>query len=251
MLIVRARIRHAIRKMVQWAIVQVALAWLGLVHRTTRFIIEPADYADTIGHDGPPIIAMWHGQHFMLHYARPRHMAIAALISRSADGDLNAAVLERLGVIPIRGAGGSGLKIRKRGGIPALREMLRCLSAGTAVALTADVPKIAREAGAGIAVLARLSGRPVYPVAVVCQYRLDLASWDRASIGVPFGRGAIVTGTPVTVPADADESMIETARRAIEAGLDDVHKRAYALVGSADPGGTIRMQRHTKRNHAG
>ena len=67
--------------------------------------------------------------------------------------------------------------------------------------MTADVPKIARVCGEGIVTLARLSGRPIVPVAVVTSRRIDFESWDRASLGLPFGRGAMVLGEPIRVAA--------------------------------------------------
>ncbi|HVL72764.1 MAG TPA: DUF374 domain-containing protein, partial [Beijerinckiaceae bacterium] len=128
---------------------------------------------------------------------------------------------------------------REKGGASALRAMLRALAGGEMVVLTADVPKIARVCGPGIVALARLSGRPIVPVAVVTSRRLVFKSWDRASIGLPFGRGAIVLGAPIFVPRDADEAALEQARRAVEEGLDRVHGRAYALVGAQDPGAKL------------
>ena len=106
--------------------------------------------------------------------------------------------------------------------------------------LTADVPKRARIVGPGIIALARASGRPIRAVAVVTSRRIDFNSWDRASIGLPFGRGAIVVGDPVRVARDADEATCEAARLAVQAGLDAVHERAYALIGARDPGAGLR-----------
>ena len=110
------------------------------------------------------------------------------------------------------------------------------------MAMTADVAKVARVAGLGIVTLARLSGRPILPIAVVARGRIDVKSWDRASIGLPFNRCAIVIGEPIRVAPDADDDAIETARRAVEDGLDAVHARAYAIVGSRDPGADLRRR---------
>lgn len=214
----------------------VLAAYLRLVRATNRFVIEPADFTDTIAPHLPVITAMWHGQHFMIHYAWPRGARVAALISRHGDGEINAIVLRHLGVIPIRGSGGKAGKMHRKGAFAATREMLRALEAGTTLVLTADVPKVSRVAGLGIVTLARHSGRPVYPVAVVTSRRFDFRSWDRASLGKPFGRGAMVLGDPVLVPPNADAAQLETARQAVEDGLNAAHARAYALVGCADPG---------------
>ncbi|MBV8662025.1 MAG: hypothetical protein JO107_02875, partial [Hyphomicrobiales bacterium] len=47
-------------------------------------------------------------------------------------------------------------------------------------------------------------------------------------------------GDPIRVPADADDEAMEAARRAVEDGLDEVHARAYAMVGARDPGAGMR-----------
>ncbi|HLM40933.1 MAG TPA: lysophospholipid acyltransferase family protein [Microvirga sp.] len=210
--------------------------YLKLVRRTNRFVMEPADAYDRIGPQMPVIAAMWHGQHFMIHFAKRPQDRAASLVSRSGDGEFNAIALRHLGVRAIRGSGARGRDIRKKGGVQAMRAMLRALGDGEMVVLTADVPKIARVCGEGIVTLAQLSGRPIVPVAVVTSRRMDFSSWDKASIGLPFGRGAMVLGDPIPVPRDADAQALEALRRQVERELDAVHARAYALVGSRDPG---------------
>ena len=208
--------------------------YLKLVQRTNRFIMEPADAYDRI--EMPVIAAMWHGQHFMIHFAKRPQDRAASLVSRSPDGEFNAIALRHLGVRAIRGSGARGRDIRKKGGVQAMRAMLRALDDGEMVVLTADIPKISRVCGEGIVTLAQLSGRPIVPVAVVTSRRIDFNSWDKASIGLPFGRGAMVLGDPIPVPRDADAQTLEALRRQVERELDAVHARAYALVGSRDPG---------------
>jgi lysophospholipid acyltransferase (LPLAT)-like uncharacterized protein len=210
--------------------------YLKLVQRTNRFVMEPADAYDRIGPQMPVIAAMWHGQHFMIHFAKRPQDRAASLVSRSPDGEFNAIALRHLGVRAIRGSGARGRDIRKKGGVQAMRAMLRALDDGEMVVLTADIPKISRICGEGIVTLAQLSGRPIVPVAVVTSRRIDFNSWDKASIGLPFGRGAMVLGDPIPVPRDADAQTLEALRRQVERELDAVHARAYALVGSRDPG---------------
>lgn len=212
--------------------------YLKLVRATNRFVQEPPGFLAAIGPELPVIVAMWHGQHFMIHYAWPPGARIAALISRHKDGEINAIVLRYLGVEPVRGSGGgsNSLKIRRHKGATALRNLARKLDEGTTVVMTADVPKISRRAGPGIVALARITGRPIYPLAVVTSRRFDFSTWDRATIGKPFGHGAMVLGDPVRVDRHADDAACEAARIAVEQGLDAVHARAYALVGRDDPG---------------
>ena len=132
---------------------------------------------------------MWHGQHLMMPFARPDTMGpLAALISRHEDAGPQALALQRLGIMPVRGSGGPADRQYYKGGAPALRELLRLLESGSSVALTADVPKTARVAGMGIVTLARLSGRPIVPMAVVASRRIQFNTWDRATLGLPFSQ---------------------------------------------------------------
>ena len=221
--------------------------YLALVHKTNRFVMEPPDAYERIGPLMPVIAAMWHGQHFMVHFAKRPQDPAASLVSRSPDGEFNAIALRHLGVRAIRGSGARGRDPRHKGGANALRAMLRALEAGEMVVMTADVPKIARVCGNGIVTLARLSGRPIVPVAVVTSRRIAFKSWDRASLGLPFGRGVMALGEPIFVPEDADEAALAEARRAVEEGLDRAHERAYAMLGTRDPGAKLRARREPAR----
>jgi lysophospholipid acyltransferase (LPLAT)-like uncharacterized protein len=215
--------------------------YLRFVRRTNRFTHEPADLEAVLGGNAPVIVAMWHGQHLMIPFVWPKSIArAAALISRHRDAAAQASALRHLGVMPVRGSGGRSHRVRDKGGVPAMLALRRLLDEGVTIAMTADVPKRARVAGRGIVALARLTGRPIAPIAVVTSRRFDFRSWDRASLGKPFGRGAMVVGEFIHVPADADPSALEAARLAVQDGLDAVHARAYAIVGARDPGADLR-----------
>ena len=212
----------------------VAAEYLRLVWRTTRFVAEPEGiyerFYERFARDAPVIIAMWHGQHFLIPFIRRAQDRAKVLVSRHRDGEVNALVAERLGVGAIRGSGHLSGGFISKGGVSAFREMLNALDEGYNVALTADVPKVARVAGLGIVKLASASGRPIYPIAITTRRRVELENWDRTTINLPFGRGAGALGDPIRVPADADAAALETARRSLQASLDAVTARAYALA---------------------
>ncbi|MBB4016004.1 hypothetical protein GGR16_001010 [Chelatococcus caeni] len=206
--------------------------YLRLVARTTRFDARLGPQPE-----GAAIFAMWHGQQLLSFAARMDERPVAALVSTHRDGALIGAVCARLGLSVIHGSGAEDPRqARRKRGAPAFRAMLRALADGTSVALTADVPKRARICGPGIIRLALHSGRPIYPLAVVTSRRIDLANWDRASIPLPFGRGAIVIGEPVQVPSDAAAGHCEDLRRRLETALDDAIAAAYGVIGHRDPG---------------
>ena len=221
---------------VQAVLAFIAERYLSLVEATTRFVMEPGDVTGILAANLPVISGFWHGQHALLHCAWPKGNKVSALVSRHGDAEINAQVLARLGILPIRGAGGKAWKMHQHGGVAATREMLRTMAGGTSIALTADVPKIARRCGIGIVTLAQLTGRPIFPGAVVTKWRIDFKSWDRASFPLPFGRGAMVLGEAVYVDRRATPEQLEVLRQGVEDQLNAVNARAYALLGETDPG---------------
>ncbi len=209
----------------------VAVSWLRTVRVTTRFVEEPKGLFDGMGVEGPFIVAGWHGNHFLVPFMCRPAARFRAIVSRSADGDIIAAVLGRLGMGQVRGSGGAPSRQREKGGATALRALARSLAEGYCVAMTADVPRIGGVAGAGIVTLARLSGCPIITSAAATSRFIRLNNWDRAVINLPFGRGAFVVGDVIHVPRDADDVLLEEKRLAVQASLDRANQRAYALVG--------------------
>jgi lysophospholipid acyltransferase (LPLAT)-like uncharacterized protein len=224
------------RPWLQRAIGGAAAGYLRFAWKSSRVTVEPADIYDYIDEELPVILTFWHGQHFLTPFtAKPHHRA-AVMISRHADAELNALAAERLGIATIRGSGGQGKSFQRKGAVAATRALIEALANGTSVALTADVPKVARVASIGLAVIARHSGRPIYPAAIASSRRIEFNSWDRAHLNLPFSKIALVFGEPVQVHKDANEAALEAARKLVEERLNTVTARAEALVGRG--GGT-------------
>ncbi len=216
--------------------------YLKFVRATTRFTYEPADLIDRLKAESPFICTMWHGQNFMLPLLMWKGAPVSVMITRHGDGEAIAVACAKMGIKPIRASGGDGRKVEQKGGAAGLRAMLKALSNDEIVVMTPDMPKIARVAGSGIVALARLSGRPIYPVVVATSRRIDLKNWDRTSICLPFGRGVIKLGEPIWIERDASEAMQEEARRRLELSLDALHDEAYARLGTVDPGAVLKDQ---------
>ena len=218
------------RRWVQVAAGTLAAEYLRFAFKTSHFVIDPPDGYAHIDANQPVILAMWHGQHFLGPFMRRPGDRGKVLISRHRDAEINAIAAERLGIETIRGSGDNGAEFVRKGGIGAFQALLATLEAGDSVALTADVPKISRRVGRGIVMLARESGRPIFPVALATSRRYVLHNWDRTTINLPFSRGAAVCGEPVRVPADATDAMLEQYRRQVEDNLNAATARGYAIV---------------------
>jgi lysophospholipid acyltransferase (LPLAT)-like uncharacterized protein len=217
----------------QWAKVAIGVAaaeYLRFVGATSRFTLEPEDIYQRGEADMPIILAFWHGQHFIAPVARRGEHRVKMLVSRHHDGEVNAVAAERLGVGTIRGSGNHGSSFVHKAGAAAFQSMVEALADGYSVALSADVPKVARVAGLGIVKLAQASGRPIYPSAIATSRRYVVDNWDRTTINLPFSRGAGVAAEPLRVAPDADEAALEAARRLLEERLNAATERAYALV---------------------
>lgn len=212
----------------------VAAGFLRFVWLTNRFTLDPPDLYEQVEPHMPLIIAFWHGQHFMMPFVKRKQYKAKVLISRHHDGEINAIAAERLHVGTVRGSGDHGNAFQRKGGVTAFKEMLRALEDKFNMAVTADVPKVARKAGLGIVMLARESGRPIMPVAIATTRFRRLNNWDRSVIHLPFGHGAVVVGDLIRVPPNADSAMMEDVRQKLETSLNDVTSRAYAALGLVD-----------------
>jgi lysophospholipid acyltransferase (LPLAT)-like uncharacterized protein len=226
-------LRHVLRSSwLQRAVGFLAAEFLRLVWLTNKFTLEPPNIYELVEPRMPGILVFWHGQHFLAPFIKRKASYRAkVLISRHRDGEFNALAAERLGIGTIRGSGDHGSAFTRKGGVGAFREMVRALEETYNVAVTADVPKRSRVAGLGVIMLARESGRPIMPFAMVTSRYIRLKNWDRTTINLPFGRGALVGVKEINVPPDADAATMEKLRLDLEATLNEATRRAYAIVG--------------------
>jgi len=140
--------------------------------------------------------------------------------------------MSEFGIDLIRGAG-AGSRQKDRGGAFALRNAVKALQSDTSVVMTADIPPgPARKAGLGIITIARLSGRPIVPVAAATSRFRSLNTWSRMTINLPFSKLAYVVQDPIFVPHDADEAAMERLRQEVETSLNAAMVRAYQLAGA-------------------
>ncbi|PBB79581.1 hypothetical protein CK218_19820 [Mesorhizobium sp. WSM3879] len=210
-------------------------AWFVRLIRITSPLVKGSTQVagGAYAHLEPGIIALWHGQHLLTPAYYPKGRPLVAMVSRSADAELNALMLNRFGIEAVRGSGGrDSSRHLDKGGAKALIALKKALVAGKNVAMIADIPHgTPRDAGLGIVLLARLSGRPILPSAIATSRRKVLEkSWDKTTINLPFGRSAVVVGQPVFVPSNADDAEMERKRQEVTASLNAATAEAYRLV---------------------
>ena len=81
----------------QRAVGTLAAEYLRFVWLTNRFSYDPPDFYQRVDPHLPAIIAIWHGEHFMVPFLRRDYHRAKVLISRHRDGEINAIVAEQLG----------------------------------------------------------------------------------------------------------------------------------------------------------
>jgi len=212
---------------------KIGATYMRLVRATTPLTFEPGNPFDVYADRAPFILTGWHGQHFMVTFMmRPGDRA-RALVSKSRDGDASAAFMGSFGIEAIRGSGGRDRKRTiEKGGARAFLQLKKSLDEGVSIATIADVSNsIARRCGEGVIALARASGRPIIAMGFATSRWVELPSWDRATIHLPFSKGAAVVAEPVDVPRDAGDALMETKRLEVEAHINAAMARAYEIVG--------------------
>ena len=151
-----------------------------------------------------------------------------AMASASADGDFIASILNSNGVKTVRGS-------RNRGGIGALKGLIKGVRRGLCPVLVADGSQgPAKVAQAGAILLASRTGIPILPVAWSFKKYKTLRSWDRTVMPLPFSPMIEMVGEPLHVPEKLDADGIEQCREELETQLNELYKKTWEFFDITD-----------------
>lgn len=108
-----------------------------------------------------------------------------------------------------------------------LKGMLEAYQQGYDLLVVPDGPRGPRsQAKSGVLQLARATGAVIFPVTYSAAWKTTVGSWDRLLIPFPFSRVLYVIGTPLTVPADTSNELLESKRQELEASLIAITNQA-------------------------
>ena len=102
------RQRKRVRRPLQILMTPVFANYIKFVIRTSTIVSDPPDYVGKARELHPSIIALWHGQFFLLPALYPRDIPARAIVARKDDAEALARVLRRFGLQLVRGAGAAG-----------------------------------------------------------------------------------------------------------------------------------------------
>jgi lysophospholipid acyltransferase (LPLAT)-like uncharacterized protein len=157
----------------------------------------------------------------------PRGLKLGFLVSPSVDGEIPTMIATKLGARVIRGSS-------TYTGARSLRDYYQLLVKDqVSPVITPDGPSGPRfKFKPGAIMLARISGRPMLPMAYAASSAW-LVAWDKFVIPRPFARIAIAIGAPVSVASDfpiSDEAAVNALQQQMEQSLYEQFRRAQAAL---------------------
>jgi lysophospholipid acyltransferase (LPLAT)-like uncharacterized protein len=202
---------------------RIAAMLMRIIHGLNRCEILDEDQLHPLRQEGRGVIlSFWHEQLFLmiLGYHGPGGRV---LISGSRDGELIARTMACFGMGAVRGSS-------RRGGKAAFRELVQLGREPLDLVFTPDGPKgPRRELKDGLVELARITNRPVVPMAFVSSRGHRFASWDRFFFPYPFGRAVYAYGEAVHY-RDGESSAAFKGR--VKAAMDTNEAKAIARLES-------------------
>jgi lysophospholipid acyltransferase (LPLAT)-like uncharacterized protein len=200
-------------------------AWLvfaviRMVSATLRYRRDDRSNFIQVATPGPAIYCVWHNRLALClpaywDYVKKRNKTpgMAAMVSASRDGGFLTGILECFNVQPVRGSS-------SRRGPQALLELTTWAERGYDLAITPDGPRgpryIVQE---GVMSLAQLTGLPIVPVSYHLNWKIQVKSWDRFQIPLPFSRCEVIYEKPIFVPRAATDAEREQLRLQLETKL--------------------------------
>ena len=207
------------KKLQNWLITKFLALLIFITGHTARVRQFNKDVLEeTVKEYGSVIVATWHKNIFFSIWLL-RNRDLTALISRSDDGEAIYDVFAKFGYKAVRGS-------TTRGGIPALKQLIKLLEQKTSVAITPDGPLGPPEKiQSGVVLMAKYSGVPIIPWHYEADWQWRLKSWDRHKIPKPFTTIVESYGEPFHVPKDLSPEEVSEFCEKLEADLKELAQR--------------------------
>lgn len=191
-----------------------------LICSTLQWEVRGREHLDAIiagGHR--PIFTFWHVCILSATWFW-RNRGIVVMSSISRDAEYTERVIKRFGYGAAKGSA-------TRGGGRALAEMAECLNNGIEVAFTIDGPRgPAYVAKPGAVTLARHTRQAILPFHIVASKYIELPTWDRLQIPLPFARALVLIDEPIYVPRDDGGEGVAGKQAAVQSALDNLRREA-------------------------
>ncbi len=204
--------------------------WAGFLLYKTLFatwritIEESADLQRARKQNTPRVYAHWHGDELGILYLLKPYKA-CAMISTSSDGAIMDRLVRLLGAETSRGSS-------TRGGISALRGILRLANDGWSPSVAVDGPKGPyHKVKPGVFEIAKLTEAEIFPLTVACSNAWVFEkAWNKTYLPRPFARLSVVFG-PALPPMLREHDARDTGLGSrLEIALSDAERHARHLL---------------------
>ena len=192
------------------------VSYLRFCYATTRWQVQNQAPVEAIWAKGEGVVlSFWHERLHMGHYCWPKDIGqkVAVLASHSKSGDMSMRINALFKHESIRGSSAkkSDPKANK-GGAQAFIKLIHWLRDNGCVAMTPDGPRGPRRVMTeGTLKLSQKTQLPMIMVGLSVSRYIELKSWDKMRIPLPFAQGAIVWDVlPPVRPDLTPEEFAET-----------------------------------------
>lgn len=186
-------------------------------------IVNDAGIKKYAAESKPFIVAFWHGKMIIPWYIH-RKYKIAALVSRSKDGEILTRLLKSWNYKVIRGSSHIG-------GKEALKIMENTISENYSLAITPDGPTgPVNKMKAGAVVLAERKSIPLFLIGTASKKYKELNSWDQFQIPKLFTKISVIYSDPIYVDKEASREEISNLIYECEDKLNNLQKEAETIV---------------------
>jgi lysophospholipid acyltransferase (LPLAT)-like uncharacterized protein len=162
-------------------------------------IVEHPDVTAKIKAGQPLILAHWHGDELALfHLVRPYNLA--TMTSTSRDGEIVDFLIRKLGGDTSRGSS-------TRGGVAALKGLIRLCRSGRIVSIAVDGPRgPIYQPKPGVFELSKICGAAIVPVGVVANHSFVFKNaWNKAFLPLPGSKVVIYFAQPIAPLLENEE----------------------------------------------
>lgn len=232
--------RFAYSYLVQELICTILAAYMHLVFLTSRktFIGSEKMTAATLNKT-PIILSFWHNRLMMIPFLankvlkevkheRP-NFRFMTLASKHGDGRFVGRVMEKFNFISVLGSSQSGHKKKSRGiDLKALRQIFNGFKSGNSLGMTPDGPRGPnQEINGEIITIAKISGAVIFPVSYSVSKFIELNTWDKFKIPLPFSRLRFYCEDAIIVSRNASEAEMENLKILLKDKMNLAQKKSF------------------------
>ncbi len=195
--------KKSLKKILQDFVIFLLPYYLKILIKTSKVVVLNKQVIEPHLNDSKPfILALWHCNAFTGPILL-RDMDLYVLISQSRDGDLIDRIVKKFRNNSVRGS-------TTRGGIQALKILVKLGREGKRILITPDGPKgPAFKVQPGIISLASVTGLPIIPFHHESLKQIKAKSWDKVRIPSLFNTIIIRYGDPIYIPNKLDHQKLE------------------------------------------